>query len=394
MHEELTAYRQQVEMILETTQTGLSILDEAGHIIYIDPCRRKIYGEPNGKTIGEYFGYTSTDLADCAAYKALKTRQRVSREVVLPNEGNRAVLTTAIPFHGPNGQWYVSEITIDLTERKRWEERLAHLQRLEAVNHLAEGLAHELNTPLQYMESNLCFLSELWDEFRQLLEDQEWDLQDAASDWTLSPRLRQFFAELLREDVNSEVSRAIHETRDGVARMASIVRALRDLAQLQETELRMCDLHHVIQAALNVSRHHWSRVTTITTDFERNLPLIPLAQAEFGQALVNILHSITQVMERKGMSETAPGRMTISTRRIDYQWVEVRFSHNGYTFSEQLRKSIFEPFYGQDTPTQTAENRLAFVQRVIVQTHHGTVDLQPHEPDGSTLVIRLPVTHH
>lgn len=392
MYEDLTAYRQQIEMVLEVTQTGLSVSDEAGHVIYIDPWRRKIYGEPGGKTITEYFGYACSNSSDCAACEALRTKRRVSREAVLPKEGHRSVLTTAIPFHGPDGKWYVSEITIDLTERKRWEDRLVHMQRLEAVNYLAEGLAHELNTPLQYLESNLCFLSELWNEFRQLLENEKWDLQNTESNWTLSPKLKQYLIELIKDKVNSEVSHAFAQSRDGVARMANIVRTLRELAQLQGTELRMCDLHQTIEAAIDVSRYHWSRITTVATDFDRNLPVVPLAQAEFGQVIINILQHIRQTMEQQGMSEKSPGRVTISTRRVDNQWVEVRFSHNAYAFTEQLRKSIFEPFYSPKSPTELADNHLAFVRRVIVQTHHGTVELQPGEPDGSVLVIRLPVT--
>ena len=388
MYDDLTAYRQQIELILETTQTGLSILDETGHVIYVDPRRRKIYGEPAGKRAGEYFGCSTS--SGCPVCEAIRTRQRVSRERNLPKEGNRPVLTTAIPFCMPDGRWYVSEITIDLTERKQWEERLVHMQKLEAVNHLAEGLAHELNTPLQYMESNLYFVSEVWSQLHNLLvSEKENVLRDVGSE-KVSSELRQWLEEMLADDVHSEVLRAISGTRDGLSRVAGIVRALRDLSQIHRQELQMCDLHRIIESVLTVSRHHWSRVATVTTDFQAGLPLVPLSQADFGQAFINILHNITQAMAQKGMAETVSGRIHICTSITGEDWIEIRIRHNGYGWSEEHRKRMFDPFYSQGTPTEPADNGLAFAQRVIMQMHHGMVDLEPADPEESTVVIRLP----
>lgn len=389
MYEDLTAYRQQIELILENTQTGLSILDETGHVIYVDPRRRKIYGEPVGKTAAEYFGCASSQ--DCPVCEAIKTKQRISREQVLPKEGNRPVLTTAIPFCMQDGRWRISEITVDLTERKRWEERLIQLQKLKAVNHLAEGLAHELNTPVQYMESNLYFVSEVWSRLHNLLNSEKENFLRNIGLEKVSPQLRQWLEEILEDDVHSEVSRALSETRDGLSRLAGVIRALRDLSQIQKQELQMCDLHRIIESALAVSRHHWSRVATVTTDFQTGLPLVPLSQADFGQAFINILHSITQAMMAKGMSETISGRIHIGTSRAGEDWIEIRIQHNGYVWSKELRKRMFDPFYSQNSPTEPADNGLAFAQRIIMQTHHGVIDLEPAEPDESTVVIRLPI---
>jgi signal transduction histidine kinase/GAF domain-containing protein len=388
LYDDLTAYRQQIELILETTQTGLSILDESGHVMYVDPRRRKIYGEPAGRMAVEYFGDSTP--SDCPICDAIRTRQRVSRERNLPKEGNRPVLTTAIPFCMPDGRWYVSEITVDLTERKQWEERLVHMQKLEAVNHLAEGLAHELNTPLQYMESNLYFVSEIWSQLQDLLLSEKEHLRHNTGSESVSPELRRWLEEILEDDIHLEVWRAISETREGLSRMAGIVRALRDLSQIQKQELRTCDLHRVIESALTVARHHWSRVATVTTTFQAGLPLVPLSQADFGQAFINILHNITRAMMAKGMSETISGRIHISTSRTGEDWVEIRIRHNAYGWSEELRKRMFDPFYSQGTPTDPADNGLAFVQRVIVQMHHGMIDLDPADPGESSVVVRLP----
>ncbi|MGQ9563251.1 MAG: GAF domain-containing protein [Thermogutta sp.] len=388
MYEDLITYQQQIELILETTQTGLSIMDEAENLIYVDPRRRKIYGDPANKTASKYFGCATSP--DCPIREAIKKKQPVSRERIVPEEGNRPVLTTAIPFCLSDGRWYISEITIDLTERKQWEQRLIHMQKLEAVNHLAEGLAHEMNTPLQYMESNICFISEVWDELQRLLVSENENPRNSSDHESVSPELKRWLHELVRDEVPGELSRAISETREGLSRLARISSMLRDLSQVQEQELQTGDLYLTIEAALALSRHRWSSVATVTTNLEPGLPPLPLSHAALIQALIHIIHSITRAMEHKGMSG---GTIDIYAKRNNENWIEIRIQNNGLQWSEELRKRIFVPFYSQHTPTEPADNSLAFAQRVIVQTHQGMIDLEPGGPDGSTVVIRLPIRH-
>ncbi len=126
LEEQTRQLHQQIEWVLGATKTGLDIIDSQFHVRYIDPEWKKVYGDPQGKTCYEYFMDRNEVCPGCGIVKALETKQPAVTEETLVRENNRVVQVTSMPFQGENGEWLVAEVNVDITERKRAEEKLAN----------------------------------------------------------------------------------------------------------------------------------------------------------------------------------------------------------------------------------------------------------------------------
>lgn len=384
IEEEIHAFRRQTELVLEMTRTGLSIVDEQCRLIYVDPWRRLIYGDYQGKTTHEYFCGTTKPCWACPTARALQTKRRVTQERIMAREGNRPVQTTAIPFLAPDGKWYVSEITVDLTERKRWEERLIQAERLETIGQLAETLAHEINTPLQYAEHNLHFLRESWQELAAILKSR------ILTDEPISnpPSSREINID--HELIMREFPTALDEALDGVKQTALIVKALRDFAQPGETEKTPQDLNAALQTVVDLTRARISKYAQIVTEYDPELPHIPLLRGEFGEAIANLLIAASKAIEQQKRPPGQQGSIVIRTRFLPPDWVEVRITDNGLEIPPEDREHLFDPWSLLHSPCAQRHRALAHVHRVVVELHQGTVELETNETTGTTIVLRLP----
>jgi diguanylate cyclase (GGDEF)-like protein/PAS domain S-box-containing protein len=125
--EEAQALKQQMEFILGVTKTGLDIIDSDFNIRFIDTEWQKVYGDPTGRKCYEYFMGRSEVCPGCGIPKALETKTFTVTEEVLVKEGNRPIQVTTLPFQNKEGEWLVAEVNVDITERKRMEEKLLYL---------------------------------------------------------------------------------------------------------------------------------------------------------------------------------------------------------------------------------------------------------------------------
>ncbi len=382
VEEEIHAFRRQTELVLEVTRTGLSIADQECRLVYVDPWRRAVYGDYRGKTTHEYFCRTTSPCWACPTARALRTKMRVTQERMMPREGNRPVQTTAIPFLASDGKWYISEITVDLTDRKRWEDRLVQAERLEAIGHLAEILSHEMNSPLQYLEHNLHFLRESWRHISQNL--QELAAQACGSSTPTGENT------LDEELVTREFPDAIEETLAGVQRLAKIVQTLRTFACPDASEKTIHDLNAVIQTAIDVTRSHVSKIASIVTEFDSTLPRVPLMAGAFGQAMSNLLLGAAEAIEKRRNLRDEEGLITVRTRRLDTDWVEIEFFDNGVAIQPEERRNFLEPYFANQPASVTSRRSLVHLYRVVVEGHQGSVEVESEEDRGTRIVIRLP----
>jgi predicted signal transduction protein with EAL and GGDEF domain len=125
--EEAQSLKQQMEFILGVTKTGLDIIDSDFNIRFIDTEWQKVYGDPTGRKCYEYFMGRSEVCPGCGIPKALETKTFTVTEEVLVKEGNRPIQVTTLPFQNKEGEWLVAEVNVDITERKRMEEKLLYL---------------------------------------------------------------------------------------------------------------------------------------------------------------------------------------------------------------------------------------------------------------------------
>jgi signal transduction histidine kinase len=286
----------------------------------------------------------------------------------------------------------VQGIGRDITGRDAVELELRHAQKLESVGRLASGIAHEINTPIQFVGDNTRFLEDSFASLKTLL-GKFGELRDAAASGAVSPYL---LREVQRAEEESdfaylldETPRAIAQTMEGVNRVATIVRAMKEFAHPESKEMAPADLNKAIRSTITVARNEWKYVAEVETDFA-DLPLVICNVGDLNQVFLNLLvnaaHAIADVVKGGGK-----GRITIRTT-TEGDKVHISIADSGSGIPESIRTKIFDPFFTTKEVGRGTGQGLAIARSVIMERHKGTLTFESEVGKGTTFHIRLPVT--
>jgi PAS domain S-box-containing protein len=275
----------------------------------------------------------------------------------------------------------ISILRQTLEERDRLEDNLRQAQKLEAIGQLAAGIAHEINTPTQYVGDNLRFLKESFGELDGLLTQ----LVDAGGE-PASRLLVDADFDYLKE----EIPRALNQSLEGVDRVAKIVRAMKEFSH-PAREKTATDLNRAIQSTITVASNEWKYVAEVEMDLDTNLPAVHCSPAEFNQVILNMIvnaaHAITDVVGDGGKGK---GKIHVKTR-TDGEWAVVEISDTGAGMPAHVQQRIFEPFFTTKEVGKGTGQGLAIAHNVIVDKHAGTIKVSSAPGKGTTFSIRLPI---
>ncbi len=275
----------------------------------------------------------------------------------------------------------ISMLKQTLEERDRLEDNLRQAQKLEAIGQLAAGIAHEINTPTQYVGDNLRFLKESFGELDGLLEQlvegggapARKALEDADFDY-----------------LKEEIPRALNQSLEGVDRVAKIVRAMKEFSH-PAREKTATDLNRAIQSTITVASNEWKYVAEVELDLDANLPSVHCSPAEFNQVVLNIVvnaaHAISDVV---GDGAKGKGKIRVKTRP-DGDWAIVEISDSGCGMPAHIQQRIFDPFFTTKEVGKGTGQGLAIAHNVIVDKHGGTIKVVSSPGAGTTFIIRLPI---
>lgn len=308
-----------------------------------------------------------------------------------------------VPRYDSDNTTLIGSIHIarDITARKEAEKvqkklqsQLLHAQKLESVGQLAAGIAHEINTPTQYIGTNIDFLDEAFGDVSRLVERFHALLKAEEAD-TLSPQqfkdARQALADADWEYLATELPSAINQSREGVKRVSSIVRAMKEFSHPGSKEKVGANLNTIIQTTITVATNEWKYVAEIKTDLDPDLPSVPCLSDEMGQVILNIVVNAAHAIGNKlgDNPEGEKGTITLVTRG-DEEWVELRISDTGSGIPENIQQRIFDPFFTTKMVGKGTGQGLAIVHDVITEKHQGTITLESEVGVGTTFIIRLP----
>ncbi|BDI29779.1 hypothetical protein CCAX7_18300 [Capsulimonas corticalis] len=292
---------------------------------------------------------------------------------------------------------FVDEDTLaivrDITQRRILEAQLAQAQKLESIGHLAAGIAHEINTPVQYLGDNTRFLRDSFQDLQGVLEAFN-VLLEAAATSPVAPEVIQAARDAVEDaDVEyllGEIPTAITQSLEGVARVAQLVGAMKDFSHPGAVEKTAVDLNRGIDSTITVARNEWKYVADLTTDFDADLPLVHCLPSEVNQVILNMVvnaaHAIADAVGETG----AKGLITVVTRR-DGDWAEIRISDTGAGIPDHVKNKIFDPFFTTKSVGKGTGQGLAISHSVIVDKHGGTIGVETELGQGTTFLIRLPI---
>lgn len=283
---------------------------------------------------------------------------------------------------------YVS-IKRDITEMTLLQGQLLQVQKLEAIGRLAAGIAHEINTPMQYVQNNVTFFERAFADIAVLVEDYK-ILQEAAGS-KLSDEARGHLQEIDLDFLLTEIPESIRETHGGINRVVKIVAAMKDFSHPGSDEKIATDINRALESTITVSRNEWKYVAEVHTDFDPDLPRLLCLPDQLNQAVLNLIINSAQAIEETGASITSnPGRISISTRHGE-NFVEIRISDSGGGIPEEIHNRIFDPFFTTKEVGKGTGQGLAIVHDVVVRKHGGRINVITDPAQGTTFVLRLPI---
>jgi PAS domain S-box-containing protein len=282
----------------------------------------------------------------------------------------------------------------DVTDREILGQQLRQAQKLEAIGQLAAGIAHEINTPTQYVGDNTRFLQESWHSFNELLAIAREMRQRAATGPISSQTLQRFDALAQAADfeyLQTEIPRAIEQSLDGIERVAKIVRAMKDFSHPGSEEKRSIDINQAIETTITVARNEWKYVAEVETRFDSDLPLVLCHAGEFNQVILNLLINAAQAIAQalEGGSQ-GKGKIVVSTT-CDQDWAEISISDTGAGIPEAVRSRVFEPFFTTKPVGKGTGQGLALAHTAIVRRHGGKIWFDSELGKGTTFYIRMPL---
>ena len=286
----------------------------------------------------------------------------------------------------------------DVTRVTALERQLAQATRLESIGQLAAGLAHEINTPIQYVSDNALFLADSFKEVLEALSSIANATRDPGQD-PLSERQTPTVDDIRRlvdgvdlEFLAAEIPDALAQTLEGVGRVADIIRAMKEFSHPGQGRVDT-DLHRVVESTVQVSRNEWKYVAEMHLDLDPDLGLVPCYEGELKQVLLNLIvnaaHTIADQRELTGNSEL--GRIGIAARRLA-DTIQISVSDTGTGMDEKTKQRIFDPFFTTKEVGKGTGQGLSMAHSCIVGKHEGSIDVITAPGAGTTFQMNLPAT--
>jgi len=387
--------------IAETASDGIVIVQDQA-VVFANSAAEAIFGFGTEEMLGH-------DLSSLAAGVNLLDRSHLDSSGERPARGSPApmeiaakhrsgrdiILEVSVSEFAPLGQDKRLTVLIrDVTQRKTLETQRAQAQKMESIGQLAAGVAHEINTPIQYIGDNMAFLQESYQKLELLLNAYGELLDEVPASHALQPRIdhiaklhSQFNIAYLRR----EAPRAIEQSLEGLEQVASIVATMRDFSHPGSPEMTPTDVNYLIEGATVISRNGWKYVADLQMDLDPNLSHVVCSPGELRQVLLNLIVNATDaITDAIQPGSLQKGLIRIASRQ-DGEIAEIRVKDSGIGIPEAIRAKVFDPFFTTKEVGKGSGQGLALAYTTIVSRHAGSIEFESEVGVGTTFVVRLPI---
>jgi PAS domain S-box-containing protein len=264
-------------------------------------------------------------------------------------------------------------------ERDRLALELRMAQKLEAVGRLAAGVAHEINTPMQYISDNVTFLSESVDDLANVISAYRADRE----------RGDEVAAEVEADYLLTELPKAMQRARDGLKRVTNIVRAMKEFSHPTSDAHASADINKAIETTLEIARSEYKHLAAVDLNLAP-LPLLSCNIGELNQVFLNLLVNAAHAIEAAG-KDASSGRIRIATSHVGAELL-ISLEDNGCGIEPHNLDKIFDPFFTTKEVGKGTGQGLAISRSIVVDRHGGAFDVHSVVGTGTRFTIRLPVT--
>jgi two-component system, NtrC family, sensor kinase len=401
--------RESAEMlsaITDAVQSAVFLIDDEDTIKFANPAVQTLFGYTQNELLGKklhslFVPEKDRDRANAGMEAFKKTGEgpvimKMQEMEALHKDGKKLSILIHVGRILKNGRWWAAGSAIDITELRKAQSDLLKSQqeaiqagRLASIGFLASGIAHEINTPAQYLTNNLAFLGDSVDTLRLALST----IQRISESPTDTEAIEAFKAECPPDEVQfllKELPDAISQSRAGIGHIAKIVQSMKDYSHSSRSGKQYENLHKALDSIITITHNASKEVASVITDFDPNMPDVFCNIDELHQVFLNLIMNAIQAIEMSKNRNKDLGKITISTQIHD-DIVSVSFTDTGDGVPEEIRDRIFDPFFTTKEVGKGTGQGLNICYDIIVNKHNGKIEVGNAPEAGAVFTVYLPV---
>ncbi|MES9834761.1 MAG: ATP-binding protein [Candidatus Thiodiazotropha sp. DIVDIV] len=343
-------------------------------------------------SIGWDWQQISNNILGCLGHE--QNSDRFEARFKQPNGTHRLLNICVTPFHERDGDsdGYLLIIE-DVTEQKQLESEMQQTQKLQSIGQLAAGIAHEINTPIQYVGDNIRFLLDAFEDISDIIDEQNKVVEKARSNSValdLIDHLDNAIDEVDLEYLQEEIPKSIQQTTDGIDRVATIVRAMKEFSHPGSDEKTLNDINKAIESTVTVARNVWKYHAEMSLELDPALPQVSCIPGPINEVILNIIVNAAHAIADKVGESNVMGNITISTGTDD-NWAVIQIKDSGSGIPEEARNHVFDPFFTTKDVGKGTGQGLSLSHKIIVDQHDGELTFKTEMGVGTTFIIKLPL---
>ncbi len=396
---QVEASRRLQSTVLEQSSEAIIITDTEGIILYANDSAKDISGYSGSELLGQRTSLFKSGVHDEGYYRqlwetvlggkfwhgSLTNRKKDGSLIevesrISPVREERGGVTHFVSF------WR------DVSQEHTLQRQLLQAQKLEAVGQLAAGVAHEINTPIQYIQNNVTFfqssfvgIDTLLDDLQQMLNSPELIASNREWQQLIKTHAEECDLEFLRE----EIPHGLNDVLEGIDHVAKIVSAMKEFSHPGGAEKVPTDLNRVIENTTVVTRNEWKYVAELKTELAVDLPVLTCDPGAWSQVFLNMIVNSAQSISEKSAPDGL-GLIRLQTRKVGEE-IEIQITDTGVGIAQENQDRIFEPFYTTKEIGKGTGQGLAIVYDLVVNKHSGSIVCSSESGDGATFTIRIPL---
>jgi PAS domain S-box-containing protein len=393
MHE-LQSRTTQLNTVLDTAASAIITMDSQGTILSFNHSAEDIFGisadEIIGKTVNHLMPDDLPNQRDSDLQHYLQGQSADASKQPRETTGKRKngeifpILLRLRPMI-MEGKLFFAGMIDDISETKLLHSQLEQAQKLEAIGQLASGVAHEINTPIQYVGDNLAALA---DNFADIATYQAELLN--LIDENFKPTLVALADKFDLPYILTDSPKAISQAQDGVARVTEIVKAMKIFSHVGIDESKqVIDLHEALDSALTITRGTYKNIARIETDYADDVNSLECYANELNQVFLNLIVNAAQAIEER---QTGSGLIKIITRKRGDNTVEILIQDNGPGIPQAIQEKVFNLFFTTKPVGKGTGQGLSLAHAIVVEKHRGKLYFESRPESGTTFHIELPLT--
>ena len=383
--------------IAENSADLIAVVDQSGHRIYNNPAYERLLGytAEELKSTVSFQQIHPDDRAAVtqAAQRALETGVGQTVEYRMQRKDGTYI---TLESHGSFIRDSKGEIQAFVISARDVSARRMAMQteKLSAIGQLAAGIAHELNTPVQYISDNITFIGESWSQVESAIPLSVAPVHAAAAAASSSSDASVTAGAASSADwewLRQEVPRAIAQSREGIRRMSKILGAMRRFSHTGGGEREHVDLNEALDATLTVVQNQIKHLSDVETDYQPDLPRVECYSDELNQVFLNLIVNAAHAIRDASAGQGRPrGNLTIRTRQVG-DMVQIEVQDNGTGIPLHARAHVFDPFFTTKKVGEGTGQGLSICHDIVVHKHHGKIWFDTEIDRGTTFFVTVPI---